>query len=99
MKTLIATLAVAAGLLAPLASQAATETDALTTAARTALQASLGERAKDLDVQVTAGVAHIQGWALQPHDLDVARLAVSRVPGITQAYSASAHTWRATDRL
>lgn len=100
MKTFIATLAIAAGLAASFAAQAADPTpDALTTAARAAMQDTLGDRAKDLTVTVTAGVAELAGWARQPHDVDVARYVVSRVPGITQAYSSGVRTWTTTDRL
>ena len=54
MKTFIATLAIAAGLAAPFAAQSADPTpDALTTAARAAMQDTLGDRAKDLTVTVT----------------------------------------------
>ncbi len=98
MKSFIATLAIAAGLAAPFAAQA-TETADLSNTARSAMQAALGERAKDLSVTVSQGVARIEGWALQPHDVDVARYVVSKVPGVTQAYSAGARTWMATDRL
>ncbi len=98
MKSLIATLAIAAGLAAPFAAQADTSTN-LNAAAQSAMQTALGERAKDLTVTVSQGVASIQGWALQPHDVDVARYVVSKVPGVTQAYSSGARTWTATDRL
>ena len=98
MKSFIVTLAIAAGLTAPFVAQA-NDTTNLSTTAQSAMQAALGERAKDLNVTVSQGVARIEGWALQPHDVDVARLVVSKVPGVTQAYSAGARTWMATDRL
>lgn len=98
MKRFIATLAIAAGLAAPFAAQA-NDTAKLNAAAQTAMQTALGERAKDLTVTVSQGVATIQGWALQPHDVDVARYVVSKVPGVTQAYSGGARTWTTTDRL
>ena len=100
MKTLFATLALATGLAGPFAAQAAdTAPSDMTTAAQVAMQTALGDRARDLTVTVSQGVARIGGWALQPHDVDLARYAVSQVPGITHAYSGGAHTWRATDRL
>lgn len=98
MTRFIATLAIAAGLAAPFAAQA-DDTAKLTAAAQAAIQTALGERAKDLTVTVSQGVATVQGWALQPHDVDVARYAVSQVPGVTQAHSSGAHTWTTTDRL
>ena len=58
----------------------------------------MGEQAKDLTVTVdTQGVANVDGWAQQPKQIHQARYVVSKVPGVTQAYSAGVLTWSSTD--
>lgn len=93
MKSPIAILVLAIGLAG--AAHAAT-TEAAT--AQQTLQTAMGDKAKDLTVSVTDGVATLQGWAQQPSDVDQARYIVSKVPGITQAYSTQVHTWTTTNR-
>ena len=97
MKAPLAALAIALGLVGSIQAHAA---DATTTAAsaQQALVSAMGDKAKDITVEVSQGTARLQGWAQQPGDVDQARYVVSQLPGVTQATSTQVHTWLATDR-
>ncbi|AOW14803.1 hypothetical protein LPB72_20435 [Hydrogenophaga crassostreae] len=95
MKSPLAILVLAIGLAGAAHAQTAT-TEGV--AAQQALQTAMGDKAKDLTVSVTNGVASLQGWAQQPSDVDQARYIVSKAPGITQAHSTQVHTWTTTNR-
>jgi osmotically-inducible protein OsmY len=96
MKSPLAILALTLCLAGAAHAQAATNTEGAT--AQQTLQAAMGDKAKDLTVSVSNGVANLQGWAKQPSDVDQARYIVSKVPGITQAHSTQVHTWNSTNR-
>lgn len=75
-------------------------TDAQTTeAAQQALSAQIGDGGKDLRVKVTGGDAELSGWAQGPRDVKQAAYIVSKVPGISNAYSGAVHTWTTSDHL
>jgi phage I-like protein len=95
MKSPLAILVLAIGLAGAAHAQTA-NTESAT--AQQALQTAMGDKAKDLTVNVSNGVATLQGWAKQPSDVDQARYIVSKSPGITQAYSTQVHTWNSTNR-
>ena len=94
MKSPLAILVLAIGLAG--AAHAATTTPA--DSAQQALQTAMGDKAKNLTVEVADGVAQLQGWAQQPSDVEQARYIVSKAPGVTEAYSTHVHTWSTTTR-
>lgn len=96
MKAPLAALAIALGLAGSIQAHAADATT--TTSAQQALVSAMGDKAKDITVEVSQGTARLQGWAQQPGDVDQARYVVSQLPGVTQATSTQVHTWLATDR-
>lgn len=95
MKAIISILAITAAAFA-VPVQAA-DTDPLAAAAQSALATRLGDKARDLTVTVSQGVAELHGFAQQPRDVELARYVVSQVPGVTAAYSAGVHTWTTTN--
>ena len=78
------------------ATYAAQPTAELTTAAKSALTASMGRDAKDIEIKIDNGIATLTGWAANPAVVDRARAIVSRVPGVIDARSPAVHTWSAT---
>lgn len=61
--------------------------------AEQALNAQMGDAAKDLDVKVKDGIANISGWAESSAQVDKARTIVSKIPGVTKSYSSQVNTW------
>jgi hypothetical protein len=78
------------------ASYAAQPAAELATAAKSALTATMGADAKDIDITINNGVATLTGLAANPAVVDRARAIVSRVPGVVNAHSPAVHTWNAT---
>lgn len=92
-------LTLAALSLAPAHAGVAEQNAATAAAAQQTLQAEMGDLAKDLTVAVdTQGIANLDGWAKGPKQVDQARYIVSKVPGVTQAYSSGVLTWSTSDR-
>ena len=78
------------------ASYAAQPAAELEPAAKSALTATMGADAKDIDITINNGVATLTGLAANPAVVDRARAIVSRVPGVVNAHSPAVHTWNAT---
>jgi osmotically-inducible protein OsmY len=93
----LASLAIALGLAGSIQAQTADGTTTATSAQQ-ALVSAMGDKAKDIAVEVSQGKARLQGWAQQPGDVDQARYIVSQLPGITRAISTQVRTWSTTDR-
>ncbi|MGS5089090.1 BON domain-containing protein [Hydrogenophaga sp. A37] len=91
----LASFAIALSLAGPIQAQTADATTA--TNAQQALVSAMGDKAKDITVEVSQGKARLQGWAQEPDDVDQARYVVSQLPGITRAISTQVHTWSATN--
>ncbi|WP_171016046.1 BON domain-containing protein [Ramlibacter sp. 2FC] len=67
-------------------------------AAKQALTAEMGDRAKDIKVTVDKrGYATLSGWAQGPKDVSKARLIVRKVPGVNKAFSSRVRMLNATD--
>ena len=81
MKAPLAALAIALGLAGSIQAHAADATTAAS--AQQALVSAMGDKAKDITVEVSQGTARLQGWAQQPGDVDQARYVVSQLPGVT----------------
>jgi osmotically-inducible protein OsmY len=60
---------------------------ALATAVTDAIQTSLDDKARDIEVAVNDGVVMLSGWARQPSHESRARAVASRVPGVVNVYS------------
>jgi hypothetical protein len=60
---------------------------ALATAVTDAIQTSLDDKARDIQVTVNDGVVLLSGWARQPSHESRARAVASRVPGVVNVYS------------
>ena len=95
MKSPIAALAVAFALAGSFQAHAGPAESAQ---AQEAIQLAMGEKAKDLSVSVNDGVAELKGWAQEPRDVDQARYIVSKLDGVSKAYSTQVRTWEATNK-
>ncbi|WP_114971886.1 BON domain-containing protein [Rhodoferax ferrireducens] len=69
---------------------------ALATAVTDAIQTSLDDKARDIQVAVNDGVVMLSGWARQPSHESRARAVASRVPGVVNVYS-RVHLWSSDD--
>lgn len=77
-----------AGERAPASSSASAVGDpALATAVTDAIQKSLDDKARDIQVAVNGGVVMLSGWANLPSHESRARAVASRVPGVVNVYS------------
>lgn len=68
-------------------SAAAAGDPALADAVTDAIQKSLDDKAKDIQVAVHDGVVMLSGWANRPSHESRARAVASRVPGVVNVYS------------
>lgn len=87
-----------AGERAPAESSSATAPGdpALATAVTDAIQKSLDDKARDIQVAVKDGVVMLSGWADRPSHESRARAVASRVPGVVNVYS-RVHLWSSDD--